>query len=189
MTAPLIWSFIYLSAVLLANYTATWFIPLPVFGLVAVGTLIFGITFTARDYVHRLGRPRVYTMILVTALAAAALSVIGLTPWRIILASVIAIVLSETADTEVYQRLRKKSWFVRVTSSNAISIPLDSILFNFIAFFGVFSMSMLVAIIFGEIVTKFVMGILVALFGFFKKDDISPMHPQITPPAEGATLC
>ena len=47
---------IYILAVLAANYTATWFIPLPIFGMVSVGTLIFGITFTQRDRVHRYGR-------------------------------------------------------------------------------------------------------------------------------------
>ena len=46
---------IYITAVLVANYTATWFIPLPVFGLVSVGTLVFGVTFTQRDRVHRFG--------------------------------------------------------------------------------------------------------------------------------------
>jgi hypothetical protein len=29
---------IYIGAVLVANYTATWFFPLPVFGMVSVGT-------------------------------------------------------------------------------------------------------------------------------------------------------
>ena len=58
---------IYILAVLAANYTATWFIPLPIFGMVSVGTLIFGITFTQRDRVHRYGRKAVYAMILLAA--------------------------------------------------------------------------------------------------------------------------
>ena len=49
---------IYIVAVLAANYTATWFIPLPIFGMVSVGTLIFGVTFTQRDRVHRPDRRR-----------------------------------------------------------------------------------------------------------------------------------
>lgn len=65
----MIWSIIYLTAVLSANYTAIWFIPLPVFGLVAFGTILFGATFTARDYVHALGRRYVYAMIAVAALS------------------------------------------------------------------------------------------------------------------------
>lgn len=78
----MIWSIIYLVAVLTANYTAVWFIPLPAFGIISVGTILFGATFTARDYVHSLGRDRVYMMIAVAALASAALSVAGSVDWR-----------------------------------------------------------------------------------------------------------
>lgn len=159
----MIWSIIYISAVLSANYTAVWFIPLPVFGLVALGTLLFGATFTARDYVHRLGRPRVYVMIFIAALSSAFLAWIGATPWRVVVASVAAIILSETADTEVYATLIEKSWLERVIGSNMVSIPLDTILFNTLAFGGVFSGAMLVSIMIGEVVVKFLVGAIVAL--------------------------
>jgi uncharacterized PurR-regulated membrane protein YhhQ (DUF165 family) len=162
----MIWSIIYILAVLSANYTATWFIPLPVFGLVALGTLLFGATFTARDYVHSLGRPRVYVMIFIAALSSAGLAWLGATPWRVVIASVIAIVLSETADTEVFQKLRKRPWIMRVTGSNLVSIPLDTILFNILAFGGVFSALVLVPLMIGEIVVKFAVGGLVALLRF-----------------------
>lgn len=160
------WAIIYIAAVLIANYTAIWFIPFPIFGLVAVGTLVFGATFSARDYVHKLGRQRVYLMILIAATASAILSLFGAVDWRIILASVIAILLAETADTEVYQRLLSHRWLFRVIGSNSISIPLDSLLFNLIAFAGVFAIPMLLAIIFGEIVTKFLVGFLVGLWRY-----------------------
>jgi len=156
--------FIYVTAVLVANYTATWFIPLPVFGMVSVGTLVFGITFTQRDRVHRYGRRPVYLMIFAAALGMVLESLFLGVEWRIITASFIAIVLSETADTEVYQRLLHRTWLQRVLGSNLISIPLDSALFNLIAFVGVFEPLMLVAIIFGEIVSKFVTGALAALW-------------------------
>jgi len=155
---------IYIVAVLAANYTATWFIPLPIFGMVSVGTLIFGITFTQRDRVHRYGRKAVYGMIMVAAVGMVLESLFLAVEWRIILASFIAIVLSEAADTEIYHKLLHRSWLQRVTGSNMISIPLDSFLFNLIAFLGVFEPAMLVAIIFGEIVTKFTTGALAALW-------------------------
>jgi uncharacterized PurR-regulated membrane protein YhhQ (DUF165 family) len=155
---------IYIAAVLAANYTATWFIPLPVFGMVSVGTLIFGITFTQRDRVHRFGRGPVYLMILVAAVGMVLESLFLEVEWRIILASFVAIVLSETADTEVYHRLLDRTWLQRVTGSNLVSIPLDSVLFNLIAFAGVFAPGMLTAIIFGEIVAKFTTGAVVALW-------------------------
>lgn len=155
---------IYVIAVLIANYTATWFIPLPIFGMVSVGTLVFGITFTQRDRVHRFGRKPVYLMIFIAAIGMVLESTFLGVEWRIITASFIAIVLSETADTEVYQRLIKKPWMKRVIGSNLISIPLDSILFNIIAFYGVFQAGMLIAIIFGEIVAKFATGFIAALW-------------------------
>ena len=155
---------IYILAVLVANYTATWFIPLPVFGMVSVGTLVFGITFTQRDRVHRYGRKPVYLMIFLAAVGMVFESLFLGVEWRIIAASFIAIILSETADTEVYHRLLHRSWIQRVTGSNLISIPLDSILFNIIAFAGVFAPGMLTAIIFGEIVAKFATGALAAIW-------------------------
>jgi len=155
---------IYITAVLAANYTATWFIPMPIFGYVSVGTLIFGITFTQRDRVHRYGRKAVYTMILVAAVGMVLESLFLGVDWRIITASFIAIVLSETADTEVYQKLLHRSWMQRVAGSNLISIPLDSLLFNLIAFAGAFHVTMLAGILFGEIVAKFSTGTLAAFW-------------------------
>ncbi len=157
---------IYILAVLGANLTATWFIPLPFFGQVAVGTFIFGFTFTQRDRMHVRGRRFVYTVIGLAALLSCLLSVLGHVPPRIILASVVAILLAETADTEIYQRLLAKSWWHRVLTSNAISIPLDSLFFNLVAFAGVagFPPRVLVSIIFGEIVVKFLVGALAAVW-------------------------
>jgi hypothetical protein len=166
---------IYILAVLAANYTATWFIPLPIFGMVSVGTLIFGITFTQRDRVHRYGRRAVYAMILLAAVGMVLESLLLEVPWRIILASFIAIVLSEAADTEIYHQLLHRSWLQRVTGSNLVSIPLDSLLFNLIAFMGVFEPAMLVAIIFGEIVTKFTTGALAALWRTPPKIENAPV--------------
>ena len=166
---------IYIIAVLAANYTATWFFPLPIFGMVSVGTLIFGITFTQRDRVHRYGRKAVYAMILLAAVGMVLESLLLEVSWRIIIASFIAIVLSEAADTEIYHQLLHRSWLQRVTGSNLVSIPLDSLLFNLIAFMGVFEPAMLVAIIFGEIVTKFTTGALAALWRTPPKIENAPV--------------
>lgn len=163
---------LYIIAVLAANYTADWFIPLPIFGLVSVGTLFFGITFTQRDRVHRHGRKAVYLMIAVAAVLNVLQSALLDVPWRIVLASFLAIILAETADTEVYQRLIRRPWLQRVAGSNAISIPIDSSLFTFVAFGGVFPLMTLVQIIFGDVVLKTCIGLLAALRRLRK--DIAP---------------
>lgn len=153
---------IYIVATLVSNYMADWFIPLPLFGLVSVGTLTFGVTFTQRDRVHRYGRKAVYIMILTAAVLNTLESVFLGVSWRIIAASFTAIVLAEAADTEVYHRLLERPWLQRVAGSNAISIPIDTVLFTSIAFAGVFPSSMLVAIMFGDVVVKAVISALAA---------------------------
>lgn len=155
---------IYIAATLAANYTATWFIHFPVFGQVSVATFIFGITFTQRDRVHnKLGRKNVYLMIGVAALLNLIVTILGAVEWRIILASFIAIILAETADTEIYQYYINNTWGLRVLKSNAVSIPLDSLLFNTIAFAGVFTQWEVASIIFGEIVFKGIVSAVAAL--------------------------
>jgi queuosine precursor transporter len=155
---------VYIAATLAANYTATWFIHFPFFGQVSIATFIFGITFTQRDRVHNiLGRKNVYIMIGIAAMLNLVITILGAVEWRIILASFIAIILAETADTEIYQYYIKNSWGMRVLKSNAVSIPLDSLLFNCIAFLGVYSNWEVVSIIFGEIVFKSIVSAVTAI--------------------------
>ncbi|MDB9524885.1 VUT family protein [Oscillatoria sp. CS-180] len=155
---------IYILATLGANYTADWFIPLPVFGQVAVGTFVFGITFTQRDRLHSAGRKWIYLTIAAAATANICMSVLLAVPIRIILASFFAIVLAETADTEIYQQLLPHPWLVRVAGSNAVSIVLDTLLFTLIAFAGVLPTAEIVSLLFGETITKYAIGILFALW-------------------------
>lgn len=117
-------------------------------------------------------------MIAVAALASVVLSFAGPVDWRIVLASVLAIILSETADTEIYQRLMSRRWLTRVAGSNAVSIPLDSLLFNLVAFAGVFPWSVLAAVVVGEIVVKFAVGIVVGMLRW--RSYTAPMVMPVT---------
>ena len=59
--------------------------------------------------------------------------------WRIVAASIVAEVLSELLDTEVYQwfvnKISTQHQWARVLISNAVSIPLDSAIFCLVAFY------------------------------------------------------
>lgn len=192
---------LYTCAVLLANLTATLFLPFEIAPgtgiLVSVGTLVFGITFTQRDRMHQRGRPFVYKVILITAVLnllmlmslrfvwgsyvlevfqqagwnwlQEAMAMLMENGWRVFLASFLAIIIAEAADTEVFHIYRDRSWIGRVTRSNAVSIPIDSVLFNLIAFAGssFFPAVVLTKVIIGEIVAKFLVGFLYAF-----------VHPQ-----------
>lgn len=157
---------LYILATLSANYLADTFIPLPGGALVAVGTLTFGATFTLRDHIHRYGRRTAYATIAAAAFVNVAMAALLGVPGRIIAASFLAICLAEAADTEVYHRLRARSWWLRVAGSNAVSIPLDTVLFTLLAFAGLpdFPPLVLLAIIVGDMIGKFAIGAVMGLW-------------------------
>jgi len=127
---------VYVGCTILANFTFDSFLPLGDFFLVNVGTFFFGVTFTQRDRLHRFGRLVVYRVIVVAAAANVVAALAVGTPLRYVAVSFLAILISETADTEVYHRLLHRRWLTRVAGSNAVSAPLDTIVFTTLAFAG-----------------------------------------------------
>ena len=127
---------VYVACTLLANFTLDSFLPIGDFLLLNVGTLFFGITFTQRDRIHPYGRRAVYGVIVTAAVANVALSASLGTPLRYVAVSFLTILVAESADTEVYQRLLRRRWLTRVAASNAVSAPLDTLLFTLLAFSG-----------------------------------------------------
>lgn len=156
---------VYIACTLLANFTFDSFLPLPQIGLISVGTLFFGITFTQRDRVHQYGRKQAYLMIFVAAIANVCLAFFLNIPLRFVVVSFTAIIISETADTEVYQHFIKQNWITRVTASNAVSIPLDTIIFTVFAFYGQpwASFTWMTEVIATDIIVKIMVGFLAAI--------------------------
>lgn len=128
---------------------------------VDMGTFIYPLTFTLRDVVHKtLGKRNAQVLILAAGalnlLMAAYLMWAAAVPsdpswglgaefalilapvWRIVLASIVAEVLSELLDTEVYQwfvsRVTRRFQWARVLLSNAVSVPIDNLVFSVGAF-------------------------------------------------------
>jgi uncharacterized integral membrane protein (TIGR00697 family) len=126
-----------------------------------MGTFLYPLTFTIRDVAHKiLGKSHVRILIMVAAsLNVAMVAYLWFTTrfpadpsWplneefsmvlgpvsRIVLASIVAQVISEMADTEVYHwfvtKITSRFQWARVVVSNAISVPLDSLAFTLIAF-------------------------------------------------------
>jgi uncharacterized integral membrane protein (TIGR00697 family) len=176
----------YIMLQLVADVTAAKIIE--VWGLtMPAGTFIFALTFTWRDMLHkRLGREWARAAIVVAALCNLAmvayfLFAIELTPavfwqnqsafettlgitWRIALASIAAEVVSELLDTEVYhaliERIPARHQYLRVLGSNAVSLPVDSLIFATLAFGGTMGLSALWSIIKGQIVFKAVVTVI-----------------------------
>ncbi len=127
------------------------------------GTFVYPFTFTLRDLVHKqLGRAAARAVIVaagvVNLLMAGMFAFAAwlppdptwslqrefaavLTPvWRIVVASIVAEIVSEFTDTEVYHlwvtRVTRRYQWARVLVSNSISVPLDSLIFCWGAFGG-----------------------------------------------------
>ncbi len=78
--------------------------------------------------------------------------------WRIVLASILAEVIAELVDTQVYHlwvtRITRRYQWVRVLVSNGVSVPLDSLIFGVAAFGGVLPDAAVVEIIIANILVK-----------------------------------
>lgn len=161
---PLLLIALYALSILLANLTLNKFIPLPVYGLLSVGTIFFAAVFTLRDRIHRAGGLNaVYLAIAAALLINTVAALVTGTPWRFIGASFLAILVGELADTAVYQRLLHRSWWTRVLASNAVSVPLDSVLFNLLAFYGDMTNNQIAQIIFADILAKYLIAAVFAV--------------------------
>ncbi|RLD05920.1 MAG: VUT family protein [Chloroflexota bacterium] len=128
---------------------------------VDMGTFIYPITFTLRDTVHKvLGKRNAQTLIIAAGVInvfmalylkwAAAVpsdpswglgsefSAILAPVWRIVAASIVAEVVSELVDTEVYEwfvtKITQRYQWARVLTSNSVSVPVDNAIFAVGAF-------------------------------------------------------
>lgn len=156
---------LYIGAQMLADFTS---LKIGVVAGLAVdmGTFIYPITFTLRDVAHKtIGKRNTQTLIWLAAgvnLFAALYiwwvsSVPGDPAWglanewsavfnatllgRIVIASIIAEVISELIDTEIYHwfvtRVTHRYQWARVLVSNSVSVPIDNLIFAVGAFGGV----------------------------------------------------
>lgn len=149
---------------------------------VDAGTLIYPFTFTLRDLVHKIGgksaaRTLIVLAAVINVVMAAFFGLVGnLSPdvttgpqlefgqvlapvWGIVVASIVAEVVAELVDTEVYavwvRRFGERRQWGRVLASNAVAIPLDSLLFVGLAtLFGVFPAMVAISIFWVNVVFK-----------------------------------
>lgn len=122
--------FLYILAILIANVLTASMKPLEMgIFLIPVGTFLIGLTFMLRDFVqNQIGRQKTYYVI-VTALILSAITsyLLGDTIW-VVFASALSFAFSETADTEIYSRLRLPLAY-RVLYSGLVGGILDSVIF------------------------------------------------------------
>ncbi|HEX9797708.1 MAG TPA: queuosine precursor transporter [Anaerolineales bacterium] len=179
-TALLLVCAAYIAAQMLADITSLKIVSLA--GLsVDAGTLIYPFTFTLRDLAHKVIGRRGARLLIVTA-AAINLLMAGLfwlvsrlpydpaagpqsdwnavlaPVWRIVLASIAAELIAELLDTEIYHlwvtRITRRFQWARVLVSNAVAVPVDSLIFVWLAFSGQLPPAVLVSIFWANVLIK-----------------------------------
>jgi uncharacterized integral membrane protein (TIGR00697 family) len=179
-TAGIVVVSIYIAAQMLSDIASLKIALIAGFSIDA-GTFIYPITFTLRDLVHkRLGKQAARTVIIVAAginlFMALFLQFAAWLPqdsnwglgdefaailgpvWRIVMASIIAEVIAELIDTEVYHywvsRVTRRYQWARVLISNGVSIPIDSLIFCWGAFGFALPHSVVWSIFFANVIVK-----------------------------------
>lgn len=154
---------------------------------VSAFSIAYPLTFTLRDMAHKLAGAAVARTLIITAavvyvIVQAFFSIISslppemtpeesvalgqlLTPeWRFLIAAVVASVVSQLVDTEIYTRWvdrfgGEKQWG-RVLVSNIIGIPLDRVLFLLLALAGSMSMEEFRLAFLGTTIVRLIFGII-----------------------------
>ena len=154
---------------------------------VDMGTFVYPITFTLRDVVHKvLGKRNAQVLIgmaaVINLFMAAYLTWAARVPgdpqwglsaefslilgpvWRIVIASILAELVSELLDTEVYHwfvtRITQRWQWARVLVSNSVSVPVDNIIFAVGAFGGVLPWNVVWQIFVVNLIVKYAVTLL-----------------------------
>lgn len=171
----------YVAAQVLADVASLRIVEVAGFAVDA-GTLVYPFTFTLRDMVHKIaGKTAARTLIVTAAVVNMGMALLFwvtsrlpaadtapqtvlfgdvLAPvWGIVLASILAEVVSELIDTEVYsawvRRMGDRRQWGRVLSSNTVAVPVDSAVFVGVAVLaGVFPSAVAWSIFWVNVVVK-----------------------------------
>lgn len=121
---------LYLVSIITANVVTAAFAPLHLgMFIIPMGTLLIGGTFIFRDLVqNKFGRTKTYICIVTALILSACVSFLLGDTLLIVFASALSFVVAETADTEIYTRLKlPMSW--RVFYSGIVGGFFDSVIF------------------------------------------------------------
>lgn len=170
----------YIAAQIFADITSLRIILIAGMSIDA-GTLVYPITFTLRDMVHKTGgisiaRTLIFLAAGINVFMAFLFWLVAQLPadpfvgeqlefgmvlapvFRIVLASIVAEVIAELLDTEAYRlwekRFGEKHQWGRVLLSNAVSVPIDSLVFVLIAFAGDLPSDVIFSIFLSNIILK-----------------------------------
>lgn len=152
---------LYVLCVILADVLAArWIVPIGFGLIVPAGVFMVAPIFTLRDDIHKkYGAKTILILIFVASIISYIISVLSSNQLlgKITIASVVAFLVSEYADTIIFHITRKQMWMQRVIKSNLVSALLDSLIFIWIAF------GFVLPLILGQYIVKMIISVVVGL--------------------------
>jgi len=201
MVTAVIVSAAYIAFQMMADIASLRIVMLAGFSIDA-GTFVYPFTFTLRDLVHKTAGIKAARVLIIAAaviniLMAGLFWLTSILPpdptvgpqkefgmvlspvWRIVIASIIAEVVSELIDTEGYrlwvEKVTHRYQWARVLVSNSISVPVDSLIFVWLAFGGVMPSEVVWSIFLSNIIIKG-LTTLVSLPGIYLVKEQPALH-------------
>jgi len=180
LSAAILVSVFYVAAQMMSDIASLRIVMIANFSIDA-GTFIYPLTFTLRDMVHKVAGIKIARMLILAAagvilVMALLFKIVAILPpdysvgpqeefslvlapvWRIVAASIFAEVIAELIDTEGYrfwvEKVTHKYQWARVLFSNAISIPVDSFVFSYLAFWGTLAPGVVLSIFISNVIIK-----------------------------------
>ncbi|AXI11108.1 hypothetical protein CUC15_06115 [Oceanobacillus zhaokaii] len=160
--------FLYFISIVTANVITAALMPLTIgIFIIPMGTFLIGATFIFRDLVqNKYGRKKTYLFIVTALVLSGVVSFLLGDSLMIVTASALSFIISETADTEIYSRLKLPiAW--RVFYSGIVGGLLDSIVFVIVGLSplgaGFIPWEAVPAAILGQVIAKTVIQLIGAL--------------------------
>lgn len=160
--------FFYLISIVTANVITAAMMPLEIgIFIIPMGTFLIGATFIFRDLVqNKYGRSKTYLFILTALILSGLVSFLLGDTLMIVAASALSFIISETADTEIYTRLKLPiAW--RVFYSGIVGGLLDSVVFVIVGLSplgaGFIPWEAVPAAILGQVIAKTIIQLIGAL--------------------------
>lgn len=153
---------LYLAAIIAANIITAKFAPITLgIFIIPWGSFLIGVTFILRDLTQNaIGKKKTYLVILLALILSGISSYVLGDGLHIVTASLIAFLISETTDTEIYTRLKLKLEY-RVLYSGLVGGLLDSTVFVIVGLSpigaGFLTWDQVFAAIVGQVVIKSIM--------------------------------